>query len=69
MLIHQSGFFTIGGPGGPVVFARYPVLPWMGLLAAGYEGVLVAARALMTGLTDAETAAVFGESARAAYRL
>ena len=36
MLIHQSGFFTIGGPGGPVVFARYPVLPWMGLLAAGY---------------------------------
>jgi uncharacterized membrane protein len=33
MLFHQSGFFAIDGH---VVFARYPVLPWIGLLAAGY---------------------------------
>jgi uncharacterized membrane protein len=35
ILIHQSGLFAIGA-GGPVVFARYPIVPWVGLLALGY---------------------------------
>jgi uncharacterized membrane protein len=36
MLVHQSGFYPLGGPHGPVVFDRYPVLPWFGLLCVGY---------------------------------
>lgn len=36
MLLHQSSFFPVGGPGGPIVFARYPILPWIGVIAAGY---------------------------------
>jgi uncharacterized membrane protein len=36
MLVHQSGFYPLGGPDGPIVFARYPVLPWFGLLCVGY---------------------------------
>ena len=36
MLVHQSGFYPLGGPNGPVVFDRYPVLPWFGLLCVGY---------------------------------
>ena len=36
MLLHQCGFFPLGGPSGPVVFARYPLLPWIGSVTAGY---------------------------------
>ena len=36
MAVHQSGFYPLGGPNGPVVFDRYPVLPWFGLLCVGY---------------------------------
>jgi uncharacterized membrane protein len=36
MAVHQSGFYQLGGPDGPVVFDRYPVLPWFGLLCVGY---------------------------------
>ncbi len=36
LLLHQSGFFQIGGPSGPVVLVQYPVLPWIGLVTAGY---------------------------------
>jgi uncharacterized membrane protein len=36
MVVHQSGFYPLGGPDGPVVFDRYPVLPWFGLLCVGY---------------------------------
>jgi uncharacterized membrane protein len=36
MLLHQFGFFQVGGPSGPVVLVQYPVLPWIGLVTAGY---------------------------------
>ena len=36
MLLHQAGFFPVGGPSGPVVLVQYPVLPWIGLVTAGY---------------------------------
>jgi uncharacterized membrane protein len=36
MLLHQFGFFQIGGPSGPVVLVQYPILPWIGLVTAGY---------------------------------
>lgn len=36
LLVHQSGFFPIGGPSGPVVLVQYPILPWIGLVTAGY---------------------------------
>jgi uncharacterized membrane protein len=36
MLLHQSGFVQIGGPSGPVVLVQYPLLPWIGLVTAGY---------------------------------
>jgi uncharacterized membrane protein len=36
MLLHQNGFFPVGGANGPAVFGQYPILPWFGLLTAGY---------------------------------
>ncbi len=36
LLLHQFGFFPVGGPSGPVVLVQYPVLPWIGLVTAGY---------------------------------
>ena len=36
MLFHQPGFFPLYGADGPVVRARYPLLPWIGLIAVGY---------------------------------
>jgi uncharacterized membrane protein len=36
MLVHQGGFFPIAGWPSPVVWAHYPVLPWIGILALGY---------------------------------
>jgi uncharacterized membrane protein len=35
MVLHQGGFFPIAGAASPVVFANYPVLPWIGIMALG----------------------------------
>jgi uncharacterized membrane protein len=36
MLAHQGGFFPVGGASGPVVLVQYPLLPWLGIVTAGY---------------------------------
>ncbi|MES2521573.1 MAG: heparan-alpha-glucosaminide N-acetyltransferase domain-containing protein [Gemmatimonadota bacterium] len=36
MVLHQGGFFRITGPGSPMVLAMYPLIPWLGVLLAGY---------------------------------
>jgi uncharacterized membrane protein len=36
MLVHQGGFFPIAGWPSPIVWAHYPLLPWIGILALGY---------------------------------
>jgi uncharacterized membrane protein len=35
MVLHQGGFFPIAGASSPIVFANYPVLPWIGIMALG----------------------------------
>jgi len=35
ILLHQGGFFPLAGAGSPILFANYPVLPWIGILALG----------------------------------
>jgi uncharacterized membrane protein len=36
MVLHQGGVFPIAGFPGPFVLAFYPLLPWIGVLLAGY---------------------------------
>jgi uncharacterized membrane protein len=37
MLLHQSGVFPVGSTfPSPVVFVLYPLIPWIGVMAAGY---------------------------------
>jgi uncharacterized membrane protein len=36
LLLHQFGLFAVGGWPGPLVVVQYPLLPWIGLVTAGY---------------------------------
>lgn len=36
MLLHQPGMFHIAGPDSPAVLVLYPLIPWIGVMAAGY---------------------------------
>lgn len=36
MILHQPGAFPVAGPASPVVFVLYPLIPWIGVMAAGY---------------------------------
>ncbi len=35
-ILHQGGLFPIGGWPSPVIFILYPLIPWIGVMAAGY---------------------------------
>lgn len=35
-ILHQGGFFPIAGWPSPVIFILYPLIPWIGVMAAGY---------------------------------
>lgn len=34
--LHESGFFTVGGENGFGIFVAYPLIPWIGVMGAGY---------------------------------
>ena len=36
MVLHQQGAFPIAGFPSPVVYILYPLIPWLGVMAAGY---------------------------------
>lgn len=36
LILHQGGYFPIGGPNTPIVKVLYPLLPWIGLISIGY---------------------------------
>lgn len=36
MVLHQQGAFPIVGSASPVVYVLYPLIPWIGVMAAGY---------------------------------
>ena len=36
LVLHQRGVFPLAGPHGPTLFTSYPLIPWIGVMAAGY---------------------------------
>ncbi|MGI8620058.1 MAG: DUF1624 domain-containing protein, partial [Gemmatimonadaceae bacterium] len=36
MVLHQQGAFPVAGFPSPVVYVLYPLIPWIGVMAAGY---------------------------------
>ena len=36
MIAHQPGFFPVLGASSPLAWAQYPLIPWVGVIAAGY---------------------------------
>ena len=36
LILHQQGAFPIAGFPSPIVFVAYPLIPWIGVMAAGY---------------------------------
>jgi uncharacterized membrane protein len=36
MILHEPGFMPVAGFPGPIIFALYPVIPWVGVMAAGF---------------------------------
>jgi len=36
MVLHQPGFTPVLGEGSPIVWLQYPLIPWIGVMAAGF---------------------------------
>lgn len=36
IIVHEGGFFPVASESGPGIFFLYPLIPWIGVMAAGY---------------------------------